>query len=229
PASASPRPTPAAERRATPRGPVVAVLVAVAILLVAVVAALSRPGDDDPRPAAAPPAPTTTTPSTTTAPRSRRTTAPAAPRQQGVPADWTTYTDPKTGYVIGRPPGWEVRPLDGTRTDIVDPSTGSYLRVDWTDTPGDSPVAAWEAQSRSFGSRHDEYVEIRIEPTTFKGFDAAIWEYAYSSRGARLHGIDLGMVTGRYGFALNFQTPEGLWEASQPTFEAFKASFVAPR
>lgn len=146
----------------------------------------------------------------------------------GVPTDWVTYTDPKVGYRVAHPPGWRVRTLDRTRTDIADPSTGAYLRLDWTDRPGPSPEGAWEAQSRSFGSRHDGYDEIRIEPTTYKGFDAAVWEYAYSAGGARLHAVNLGFVTGRYGFALNFQTSEGRWSGSQSTFDAFKASFRPP-
>jgi len=37
------------------------------------------------------------------------------------------------------------------------------------------------------------------------------------------------MVTGRYGFALNFQTTDGSWAASQPLFQAFQAGFSPPR
>jgi hypothetical protein len=33
---------------------------------------------------------------------------------------------------------------------------------------------------------------------------------------------------GKYAFALNFQTPQKLWAASQPTFDRFKASFHPP-
>lgn len=146
----------------------------------------------------------------------------------GVPADWVTYTDAKVGYRVAHPPGWTVRTLDATRTDITDPATGSYLRVDWTATPGPSPQGAWEALSKSFGARHEAYQEIRIEPTTYKGFDAATWEYAYTAGGARLHAVNLGMVAGDHGFALNFQTRDDRWASSQSLFEAFKASFRPP-
>ena len=50
--------------------------------------------------------------------------------------------------------------------------------------------------SRTFASRQQEYHEVRIEPTTYKGSDAAMWEYTYSSGGRRLHAVNLGMVTG---------------------------------
>lgn len=157
-----------------------------------------------------------------------RAGSPAASRTTGkVPDDWVRYTDTATGYRISHPPGWEIHRLDRSRTDFRDPATGAYLRVDWTDTPGESPVAAWEQQSRNFGARHENYRELGIEPTTYKGFDAALWEYTYTA-GVQLHAVNLGFVTGRYGFALNFQTPERNWEESQSLFEAYKEAFEVP-
>ncbi len=153
------------------------------------------------------------------------TTRPTRGETASVPGDWVSYTNRDVGYRIAHPQGWQVQQVDRTRTDIRDPKTGSYLRIDWTDKPGPSAVAAWEDYSKTFASRHEGYREIRIEPTTYKGFQAAIWEYSYSSQGRRLRAVDLGIVTGRYGFALNFQTAEQAWDESQPTFDAFKAAF----
>ena len=79
-----------------------------------------------------------------------------------------------------------------------------------------------------FASENAGYRRIRIQPTTYAGFPAAVWEYIYGSAGARLRAVDLGFVTGRYGFALNFQAPEADWDRLQPVFEAFKAGFRAP-
>lgn len=147
-----------------------------------------------------------------------------------VPADWTTYQDPATGYELSYPPGWQVVPGSGNITDFRDAeSGGTYLRVDWTDTPGESPEAAWEQQSERFATNHDAYEELQITPTTFMGFDAAIWEYRYTEGGLRLHAVDLGFVTGDYGFALNFQTQDDAWEESQDVFDAFKVSFAPPQ
>jgi hypothetical protein len=97
--------------------------------------------------------------------------------------------------------------------------------VGWTDTPGPSPEGAWEELSDSFGATHADYDEIRIDPTTFKGYDAAEWEYSYSEDGVQLHAIDLGFVTGELGFALNFQTREEDWDASKRLWRTLKASF----
>ncbi len=143
----------------------------------------------------------------------------------GVPAEWVTYENADVGWQISHPPDWDVVPLDGTRIDFRDPGSSTYLRVDWTDQPGESPVAAWETYSQTFAAQHENYEEIRIEDTTYSGYDAAEWEFTYTDGGADLHALNLGFVTGEYGFALFFQTRAGDWDSSQPLFEAFKGSF----
>ncbi len=147
------------------------------------------------------------------------------PKRPRVPADWRTFSIGDTGFVVAHPPGWEEIPRDVTQTDLRDPVSGTYLRVGWTDTPGPSPEAAWNELSDSFGASHADYDEKRIDPTTFKGYDAAEWEYTYSEGGAQLHAIDLGFVTGDLGFALNFQTHEEDWDASKRLWRTLKASF----
>ena len=144
-----------------------------------------------------------------------------------VPADWIPYVDPSTGFTISRPPGWTVV-VDGSLTDFRDPSTGAYLRVDHVQPPGPSPEGAWRDFEPRFQAENPGYQRVRIEPTTFKGFPAAIWEYTYGSGEGRLRAVDLGFVTGDYGFALNFQTRDGDWQGLQPVFDGFKAGFRPP-
>ncbi|HVF14588.1 MAG TPA: protein kinase [Acidimicrobiales bacterium] len=144
-----------------------------------------------------------------------------------VPGDWVPYADPITGFTISHPPGWDVI-VDGTLTDFRDPATGAYLRVDHVEPPGPSPEGAWFEFEPRFAADHPGYERIRIEPTTYAGFPAAAWEYTYGGGGFRLRAVNLGFVTDRYGFALNFQTPGAEWDRLRPAFEAFKASFRAP-
>ena len=145
-----------------------------------------------------------------------------------MPNSWVEYEDPDTGYTISYPPAWSVVPLGDTRTDIRHPTNGSYLRVDWTDEPGDDAVAAWETFSESFEARHENYDELRIDATKYQGYDAAVWEFTYSEEGTNLRAIDLGFTTDEYGFALNFQTRAEDWTGSQKVFERFKAAFEPP-
>ncbi|HEV2755556.1 MAG TPA: protein kinase [Actinomycetota bacterium] len=141
-------------------------------------------------------------------------------------ADWETYEDPEARYEVAYPPEWEMQPVNETAIDFRDPETGTYLRIDWTRTPGDDAVAAWEASSESFGASHEDYEEIRIDPATFQSHPAAEWEYTYTESGASLHAINIGIVTDDYGYAFNFQTHEEDWEGSQGLLEALKESFV---
>ena len=134
------------------------------------------------------------------------------------------YVDAAGGYELDYPVGWSVRKASRTATDFR-AANGTYLRVDSTSTPGSSPVAAWRALAKSFAASHDNYREIGIRPLRFKGHDAAEWEFTYTDRGADLHTIDLGFVTGDRGYALYFQTHAERWDESQDLFDQLKASF----
>jgi hypothetical protein len=120
---------------------------------------------------------------------------------------------------VARPPG-----VRAHRVDLVDPSTGAYLRVDWTDSPKEDPEADWREQSRAFATRHDDYREIRLESVDYQDA-AAIWEYRYRDGGAMLHAYNLGFVAGDRGYALNVQTPPSDWERMEPMFEDLVRTF----
>jgi hypothetical protein len=118
-------------------------------------------------------------------------------------------------------------------TYFRDPSTGSYLQIAWTQPPtADTPEEAWYSYSDTFASEHEGYNELGITPTTFKGMDAAAWEYQYVEDGAQLHAVDLGFIVPYgdegTGMALLFQTHEEDWAASQELFERLKESFQPP-
>jgi eukaryotic-like serine/threonine-protein kinase len=212
---------------------VVAVVLLVAAALVGGGAWALVSDDDEPRAATQaqdddtstdaeenPPASTPDTTGTTEA----TTTSTAAP-ESDVPEGWTLYQDPAGGYTIAHPQGWQVESAGGPRIDIKDPETGSYLRIDWTATPGDDPVADWREQSGGFASRHQGYQEIQIAPYQYRDYNAGMWEFRYQDGGAQLHVANLGFVTGGRGYALYFQTQEGRWDQSQDIYDSFRASF----
>jgi serine/threonine protein kinase len=168
--------------------------------------------------------------SATSAPRASATNPPAPsavvpPPAPGVPATFDSYTNDVAGYTVSFPRGWQRVARDRWTTDFREPGTGRYLRVAWTDQPGDDPAQAWRDQAAGFSQRHPGYEEIRIEDTQYKGHDAAIWEFRYSE-GTVLHAIDLGFVTGNdRGYALNFQTRDSQWDASQPLWQQLQDAF----
>jgi hypothetical protein len=178
-------------------------------------------GDDPPATTApTPPEPTATAP-TTTVPA---TTAPPTTAGPTIPAGWSAYQDPSGRYSIAHPPGWSVVPRTDTITDFRDPATGSYLRVDWTDTPKDDPAQDWREQAVFFARNHANYQELGIEPTTYRDYNAAMWEFTYGS-GTTVHATNLGFVTGGRGYALLFQAPEDIWASSQGLNQQFRDAF----
>jgi eukaryotic-like serine/threonine-protein kinase len=204
----------------------------VLLLGVAAVGAMTRDdGGGDDTASSSPPAteaseepattPTTAEPEPTTS-----TTAPATSTTAaaGVPAGWTAYEDPGGRYRIAYPAGWEVVPAGGSLTDFRDPVTGAKLRVDWTDTPGADPAQAWRDLAAGFGRTHDNYQELGIAPTTYRDYNAALWEFRYGSS-PPIHAANLGFVTGGRGYALLFTAPEDQWTASQGTAEQFRQAF----
>ena len=165
--------------------------------------------------------------------RNNRAAASDADAEDGVavPADWTTYEDPTLGYELSYPAGWTVEGEGSNNTYFRDPETGTYLQVAWRQPPSElGPEGAWEAQAESFDASHENYQEIRIDPTTFQDMDAAEWEFTYEEDGAALHAIDLGFITsdGSTGMALFFQTHEEDWASSQELFEQLKTGFQPP-
>jgi eukaryotic-like serine/threonine-protein kinase len=128
-------------------------------------------------------------------------------------------------YRVAIPAGWEVRDGPGNLTDHVDPATGAYLRVDWTDDPAADPVADWEANERGFAERQDDYERVRLEPATYRGEDAALWEYTYRDGGADLHALNLNLLAGDRAYALNLQAPAEDWDEVAALFPAIAGGF----
>jgi eukaryotic-like serine/threonine-protein kinase len=143
--------------------------------------------------------------------------------EEPAPGDWQVL-DGET-YQVAVPAGWEVRDGPGNLTDYVDPATGTYLRVDWTDDPAADPVADWEANEAGFAERQDGYERLRLDPVTFRGEPAAWWEYRYTDGGAALHAINLNVLAGDRAYALNLQAPQGDWDAAEAMFPMLVGGF----
>ena len=227
------QPAPPARRGVNWTVPALVGLVLVALLGVALA---TRGGDDPPAGPAAAPTTTAAAPSgtggtaatPTTAATPATTAAPSRNSRAASTADWTPYTDPQTGFTISYPKDWSVR-TNGTLTDFRDPATNAYLRVDHVEPPKPSPEGAWQEFEPIFAAENPGYQRIRIEPMTYAGYRAALWQFTYTSGGADLRVANLGFVTGRYGFALYFLSRAGDWDRLQPIYQAFKDQFKAPQ
>ncbi|MFA9445315.1 protein kinase [Egicoccus sp. AB-alg6-2] len=141
------------------------------------------------------------------------------------PGDWQVVEGPT--YRVAVPAGWQERAASGNRTDWVEPGTGAYLRMDWTDAPASDPLADWEQAEAGFAQRQSDYQRVRLEPATYRNWEAAMWEYTYTSGGAALHAINLNVLADDLGhaYALNLQAPAGEWDRIADQFPAIAGSF----
>ncbi len=153
-----------------------------------VVAALAlRGGGDDGAESAGDGSPTTTTAGdTTTAPSTTAEPTTTTTSDGSLPTGWSPYQDPAGGYTIGLPPGWQVQPVAANRTDFRDPATGTFVRVEWTATPGADAAGAWRDAEPGFRSRNANYEGLGISPVTYRDYPAALWEFRHGS-GETLH------------------------------------------
>jgi hypothetical protein len=202
------------------RLPLAAAGVGVLLALAVAVPALRGGGGESNRDGA----PSTTVPGAADDPTTTAATA-TTTEGSGLPAGWTPFRDPQGAYTIGLPPGWRVEPTSSPgRIDFVDAATGSLLRVEWTDSPGSDPVAAWRELAPRFASNNANYEEIGIGAASYRDYAAALWEFRHGA-GETLHTGNLGFVTNDRGYALMFRTPEGAWAAGQSVFDQFKQTF----
>jgi serine/threonine protein kinase len=142
--------------------------------------------------------------------------------------DWSEYTDPATGFTIDYPSDWRVS-REGNYTDFRHPNAAAALRVVVQDSNSRSAESAWIELERRFRTEQQSYSRIRLEPSEFKGFNAATWEFTYERRNVQLHNLDLGVVTGAKGFTLNFESRQSDWEIVRAFMDRFEDSFQPPK
>ena len=141
--------------------------------------------------------------------------------------DWSEYTDPETGFKIDYPSDWRII-REGNYTDFRHPDAAAALRVVVQDSNARSAEFAWLELERRFKVQQPTYSRIRLEPTEFKGYNAAEWEFTYSRQNVQLHNLDLGVVTGAKGFTLNFESRQTNWSLVKAFMERFERSFEPP-
>jgi hypothetical protein len=165
----------------------------------------------------------TTTPPTTVAPT---TTAAAVPAV--VPAGWAVYTEPRSGYRIAYPPGWEIVRERDTRIELHDRAGPTFLRIDWQRGAQVDPLTAEQQAGEVHAAEHpDGYRLARVEPSPFKGLPGALLEFTYQDQ-ETWHALELGVRTPSYLLSMAIYSRDRDWGQGGALFEAFKGSLVPP-
>ncbi|GAA2130430.1 hypothetical protein GCM10009760_02900 [Kitasatospora kazusensis] len=142
-----------------------------------------------------------------------------------VPAGYHAYRD-DSGFSIILP-DWLGSPSAGdSRTTFS--GNGSKLVVEWTTSPGASALGAWQQQESDKQGTFSNYHRVNLAALTYRTWtNAADWEWTFGSSTA-MHSLDRGFVTGKYGYAIYWTTPDSLWNdpasaaARKAAFDSFQ-------
>jgi hypothetical protein len=138
------------------------------------------------------------------------------------------YTGPG-GFSIKVPPGWSVTSSNADEVRFTGPMPGDVILVAWTDQPKADALTDWEAQSAAKASTDPTYQQISIQRVSYRGWNAADWEFINSYDGQPTQVLDRGFVVkpGALGYAIEIYGPvsgfaaerEALWDGLTATFE----------
>ena len=173
-------------------------------------------------------APSATSPSPQSAsaqPSKGSTSGPNTAAAAAAPAGWATHSD--SGWTVAVPASYAVGSFDGF-PQYKDSATGRTLRVSTTAPGGGKANAVQDRrdQAAAFARSHGDYREISIVRANYRGFEAADWEFTYSSGGTGLHALSRVFVVGGRGYSLYFQTrASDDWAAARAQFDQIAAAF----
>ncbi|MDQ1688342.1 MAG: eukaryotic-like serine/threonine-protein kinase [Frankiaceae bacterium] len=133
---------------------------------------------------------------------------PFDPGQGKVPSDWVVQ--PGSGWAVATPPDWR---KDGTR--YRSPRSGTYAYINVSSASG-TPTGVLESASGTFGDRdnHEDYTQIGdVSGTTFRGQEAATWEFTYRDGNSQLlHASQLAYLDHGKVWVLWWQTHDDEWQ-----------------
>ena len=140
-----------------------------------------------------------------------------------IPDGWQTSSH--DGWTVAVPPSYVESVFKESR-QYKDPTSGRTMRVSTLTVGKKDAVADRRAQAASFAKSHDAYVEIGIGPADYRGYEAADWEFSYTSGGANLHALNRVFVVDGRGYSLFFQTRStDDWSAARADFDKIAEAF----
>jgi hypothetical protein len=160
--------------------------------------------------------------------RSAATTS--RPKPPAVPAwaRWQTYHD-LSGFSIKLPPGWAVSSRTATEVQFTGPAEGFVALVAWTTTPQPDQLADWKQQAAAKAAADPSYQQIGITRVSYRGYNAADWEFTDMYQGTLTHVLDQGFIVtpGRLAYAIELYGPDATWASVQPgVWNGLLATFI---
>jgi hypothetical protein len=126
---------------------------------------------------------------------------------------WANYQDP-SGFSIDLPAGWTVSAESSERVQFTGPSPqGFTVVVQWTKHPKPDALADWRQQAAYKAQTDPTYQQIGVQRVSYRGYNAADWEFENVFQGVLTHVLDRGFVVqpGALGYAIELYGPDAQW------------------
>ncbi|MER0244892.1 hypothetical protein AAHZ94_23440 [Streptomyces sp. HSW2009] len=143
-----------------------------------------------------------------------------------VPAGYHLVREEDLGVAFPVPDGWTRKAGTGVQVDYVDPTGKVGIKINVLDFAADDHLKHFEEVESQWQEREPSLKRLRMQRTTFRGAEAAIWEFSFEGAARTFRGIDLGFgEEGKEEYAIYVSGPSDNWSEYRPIFDVIKDSF----
>lgn len=167
-----------------------------------------------------------TTPTAPSNPTKSKASGRKSQNPTGGPAGYTRYND-DAGFHVAVPRGWQPSAKRPGVVDLRAPAGDRFLRLISGPHSTSSPVNGFYAAERDFADSHSDYHRVRIEPVSYRGYQAADWEFTYSKNGVIRHVRYRSFDTGSGSYGIYISAPQQRYAATLAAFDKALGTFAA--
>ncbi|MGD9483633.1 serine/threonine-protein kinase [Streptomyces sp. TRM70308] len=144
----------------------------------------------------------------------------AEPSGDGLPEGYETVTDERFKFSMALPEDWtRVRTAGRESGGVYAADLGAVpsVQVDYTSSPKDSALNAWEALESAVRGTFNGYELVGMEPVQWRGYPTvADWTYEHTRDGQRLRSVNRGFqVDAGRGHAILVTCAADAWDGEE--------------
>jgi hypothetical protein len=125
---------------------------------------------------------------------------------------WYSYDDP-SGFAISLPPGWGVASTAPGSVQFTGAPGGFAVVVAWSTHPQADALADWQQQAAEKEAADPSYRQISIRGVSYRGYNAADWQFTDIYQGVRIRAIDRTFIVrpDQLAYAIELSGPASQW------------------
>ncbi|MFC5829173.1 serine/threonine-protein kinase [Nonomuraea insulae] len=153
--------------------------------------------------------------------------APATPEKASgpstAPEGYEEHT--ATGFAAATPAGWKLTQSDGVSTFSGPKDSGMRILVERATAQGDGGLSELSRQESEGGL--ESYIQVQLQRAEYRGWQAADWEYTYTTpNGVPMHALTRYVtLDDKAALKITFDLPELKWDDQAETRTVFLDTF----